>query len=359
MTNHTDTSEFSDAAARFFEEVASPLQRISDAVDPATIWAMLEDMMFPSAWMRETDGGVGMSAKECGQIVETAGRFAFDTCLIDTIVSRRWAGEAGVSLPENEPVSYLPARLGDRISIDATGTLSGVLRDVTGSSNFALVLADGPAGTVLARADLRQADTLSRRPGPRGAVRTLQIDGVKAVDRGQAPVSSLLVHASAAAFSASWIAGALRGLLNLCIAYAHERVAFGRKIAKFQAIQHNLARLGAETASAEVAARTALLALDDGCGVFESAVAKVRADSAGREGSAIAHQLFGAIGFTVEHPLHLYTGQIAALRDVHGAGPEWAALVGRSALGGSGRELWPMLTDGVQFGSAMEKAFYA
>ena len=38
-------------------------------------------------------------------------------------------------------------------------------------------------------------------------------------------------------------AGALEAILALTVRYANERVAFERPIAKFQAIQHNLARL--------------------------------------------------------------------------------------------------------------------
>lgn len=53
------------------------------------------------------------------------------------------------------------------------------------------------------------------------------------------------------------IAGALQDMLTRSVAYAEERVAFEKKISKFQAVQHNLARLAGETAAAIAAAGSA------------------------------------------------------------------------------------------------------
>ena len=53
------------------------------------------------------------------------------------------------------------------------------------------------------------------------------------------------------------MAGALEAILELAVAYANERVAFERPIAKFQAVQHNLARLAGEVAVAIAAAGSA------------------------------------------------------------------------------------------------------
>jgi acyl-CoA dehydrogenase len=50
------------------------------------------------------------------------------------------------------------------------------------------------------------------------------------------------------------IAGALQDMLTRSVAYSQERVAFEKKISKFQAVQHNLARLAGETAAAIAAA---------------------------------------------------------------------------------------------------------
>ncbi len=60
-----------------------------------------------------------------------------------------------------------------------------------------------------------------------------------------------------AAARAMQMAGALEAILDLAVAYANERVAFERPIAKFQAVQHNLARLAGEVAVAIAAAGSA------------------------------------------------------------------------------------------------------
>ena len=81
------------------------------------------------------------------------------------------------------------------------------------------------------------------------------------------------------------IAGALETILALSVAYANERVAFERRIGKFQAVQQNLARLAGETAAAIAVSASAADAIaeaehfDDG--VFLEAVsAKIRTTEA-------------------------------------------------------------------------------
>ena len=42
------------------------------------------------------------------------------------------------------------------------------------------------------------------------------------------------------------IAGSLESMLDISVRYSNERVAFEKKISKFQAVQHNLAKLAGE-----------------------------------------------------------------------------------------------------------------
>ena len=46
------------------------------------------------------------------------------------------------------------------------------------------------------------------------------------------------------------IAGSLETMLDVSVRYSNERVAFEKKISKFQAVQHNLAKLAGEAAAA-------------------------------------------------------------------------------------------------------------
>ena len=130
----------------------------------------------------------------------------------------------------------------------------------------------------------------------------------------------------------------------MTVRYANERVAFERPIAKFQAVQHNLARLAGEVAAAMTAAHSAADAIARG-GAFddaiflEAAAAKIRSAEAAQEGAAIAHQVHGAIGFTSEHILHRYTLRMLAWRDDFGNESYWAAALGNQDRGARRRRL--------------------
>jgi alkylation response protein AidB-like acyl-CoA dehydrogenase len=150
-----------------------------------------------------------------------------------------------------------------------------------------------------------------------------------------------------AAARAMQITGALEAILDITVGYANERVAFGRPIGKFQAVQHNLARLAGEAAAALAAAGSAADAISNGAdeeAVFlEAASAKIRAGEAAGEGAAIAHQVMGAIGFTREHTLHRFTQRLWAWRDDFGNESQWAVKLGNRVAANGADALWPML----------------
>ena len=148
-----------------------------------------------------------------------------------------------------------------------------------------------------------------------------------------------------AAARAMQMSGALAAVLDIAVAYANERVAFERPIAKFQAVQHNLARLAGEAAAAMAAARSAADAIatalaapharvpraapgfDDAL-FLEVAAAKIRVGEAAGVGAGIAHQVLGAIGFTREHVLHRFTQRLWAWRDDFDNESAWAVRLG-------------------------------
>jgi alkylation response protein AidB-like acyl-CoA dehydrogenase len=143
-------------------------------------------------------------------------------------------------------------------------------------------------------------------------------------------------------------AGALEAALALTLRHANERVAFERPIAKFQAVQHSLARLAGEAAAAMTVAGSAADALAH-AGTFSDAIflevasAKIRTAQAAQEGAAIAHQIHGAIGFTREHILHRFTLRMLAWRDDFGNESQWAATLGNRVAAHGADALWPLL----------------
>jgi acyl-CoA dehydrogenase len=144
------------------------------------------------------------------------------------------------------------------------------------------------------------------------------------------------------------IAGALESMLEISVRYSNERVAFEKKISKFQAVQHNLARLAGESAAALAAATSAADAIanatDFSDEVFlEAAAAKIRCSEAAEKGGAIAHQVHGAIGFTIEHILHRYSLRALAWRDDFGSESYWAVELGKLVCVRGADELWPLV----------------
>jgi acyl-CoA dehydrogenase len=140
------------------------------------------------------------------------------------------------------------------------------------------------------------------------------------------------------------IAGALTRLTEMTTQYAQERVQFGRPLGKFQAVQQNLAVLAGQTAAAVAAAGLAADAVASGLKILPIAAGKARAGEAAGIGAAIAHQVHGAIGFTLEHNLQFLTRRLWSWRDEFGKDSVWQRRLGRhmAEIGADG--VWAAIT---------------
>jgi alkylation response protein AidB-like acyl-CoA dehydrogenase len=141
------------------------------------------------------------------------------------------------------------------------------------------------------------------------------------------------------------MAGGLEKVLELSLAYAGEREQFGRPIAKFQAVQHNLAVMAAESAAAIRAADAAAEALgaDPARLRLEVAAAKSRVGEAVGVVVELAHQVHGAMGYTHEHQLHHFTRRLWAWRDEYGSDGCWQAVLGRELAARGADGLWEFI----------------
>lgn len=128
------------------------------------------------------------------------------------------------------------------------------------------------------------------------------------------------------------ISATLETVTELAIDYAQTREQFGRPIGKQQAVQRMIAIIAGETALARAATDAAVLAAS----VHATAPMQVDAMIAVAQsccGHAVdpvvrnAHQVIGAIGTTLEHPLHVFTSAALALRAEDRATREWDAAV--------------------------------
>jgi alkylation response protein AidB-like acyl-CoA dehydrogenase len=118
---------------------------------------------------------------------------------------------------------------------------------------------------------------------------------------------STVLDLAAVALAAEQVGGA-QCVLEMAVQYAKDRVQFGRPIGSFQAIKHKCADMLLEVESAKSAAYYALWCaaeLNDELPSVAS-LAKAYCSEAYFHAAAENIQIHGGIGFTWEHPAHLY-----------------------------------------------------
>ncbi len=102
--------------------------------------------------------------------------------------------------------------------------------------------------------------------------------------------------------------GGAQAVLDMTVEYAKGRTQFGRAIGSFQAVQHHCARMAPDVEGSKNIAYQAVWRLSEGLPAQkEVAMAKAWIGPAYRRVCSTAHQCHGAIGFTKEHDLQLYT----------------------------------------------------
>jgi hypothetical protein len=216
--------------------------------------------------------------------------------------------------------------------------------------------AAGPSSTPLGVTGI-----LLRRPGPHERL-VIPVAGADGVSLAVAPASAFTVTplssldheagwytvsgptpaarydgdawtaAAAAAHQAlaAEIIGVAERALELAVEHTSTRRQFNAPIAAFQAVRHRLA-----DAYVAIAAARALLAASFGDGpasptvaAVAAAAAKARAGRAHQTVSASAVQVCGAMGATLEHPLHRYVNRGAVLDGLLGNSAELTAELG-------------------------------
>jgi hypothetical protein len=137
---------------------------------------------------------------------------------------------------------------------------------------------------------------------------------------------------------AAEITGTAERALELAVEHTSSRRQFNAPIAAFQAVRHRLA-----DGYVAIAAARALLAASfgdvAGPPAVAAAAAKARAGRAHQTVSTAAVQVCGAMGATLEHPLHRYVNRGAVLDGLLGSSDELTAELGavlRSAVATDG-----------------------
>ena len=138
----------------------------------------------------------------------------------------------------------------------------------------------------------------------------------------------------AAAAKCCDMVGSLQQVFEMTLDYARERVAFGQPIGSFQAIQHHCANMAIDVNGAMLSAYQAAWKVSEGqpC-AWEVAVAKAWASQVSPRVIALAHQIFGAIGTTMDHDLHYYTRRTKAAEPAFGDADYYQRMVAREIAG--------------------------
>ena len=126
-------------------------------------------------------------------------------------------------------------------------------------------------------------------------------------DGGAEPGLSKTLDLAAVALAAEQVGGAQR-VLDSSVEYAKTRIQFGRPIGSFQAIKHKCADMLLEVESAKSAAYYAAWAAAEDSDELPvvASLAKSYCSEAYFHSAAENIQIHGGIGFTWEHPAHLY-----------------------------------------------------
>jgi alkylation response protein AidB-like acyl-CoA dehydrogenase len=98
--------------------------------------------------------------------------------------------------------------------------------------------------------------------------------------------------------------GLARGALEHAIKYTKERKQFGKAVAEFQAVQHQLARAAVDVEAAKLAVYNAARLRDAGRPLLtEAAICKILSSEVAERVSSLAVNLFGGNGFVKDYPV--------------------------------------------------------
>jgi alkylation response protein AidB-like acyl-CoA dehydrogenase len=302
-----DQLAFRDAARDLFDKESPPeaVRAAWDAPPGALdrgVWDRLTDMGVPATLVPEAAGGLGLDERSLVLVLEEAGRAALPHPLVET---------AAVAAPllRDDPtgLGMVATNLGGPHVACAADADRLLLRD-PGAGRLHLVDPADVALTPVATVDrARRAATVEWQPSPA----TLLTDDPGAADlasdRGVFGTAALLL-------------GLGQRMLDLTVAYVAERRQFGVPVGSFQAVKHHLADALKELAFARPSVHRAAHSLATGAATRarDVSMAKAMASDAATFVGRQALQCHGAIGYTVEHDLHLYLKRTWALATAWG-----------------------------------------
>jgi alkylation response protein AidB-like acyl-CoA dehydrogenase len=342
MSDETEELDALREAVRDFLAAKSPESAVRAAIqaghDPAVWDQMARQLRLPGLALPGDYGGDGFGLTELEVVLEEMGAALLCSPFFGTVVLAAQALLA--SADKDACARYLPGIAAGQIiatlaALEGSGSWdpaevrtraeragNGDWR-LTGRKSFVLdgsiadlvlVLARDDAGLALFAAE-RGAPGLRAEPmttlDPTRPLAVLTFDQVPAVligaeGQGEQLMSQVLDLACVAL--AAEQAGGARRCLEMSAGYARTRFQFGRPIGSFQAVKHKCADMLIRVELAEATVREAARLADEASPEFPAAAATAHMCSSRAYMFAAAEniQVHGGIGFTWEHPAHLY-----------------------------------------------------
>jgi len=308
------------------------------------IWDAAAEIGLPWISLPEDKGGVGGTLSEALAVLTVAGRHAAPIPLAETGILGGWLlSSAGLAVGEG-PLSVVPGLAEDSLTLEGS-LVSGTAHRVPWAQHVDRIVAlvDGHVVAISPRS--ARFDVVNNLAGePRDTVHFdhAEVDVIAPAPDGVTPNALRLRGALS---RAALMAGALRAMTDMTVAYTGERKQFGKAIGSFQAVQALVVRCAEESFLVDLAVQAAAREAERGNGNFEIAAAKTLADDAARIAAAAAHQAHGAMGMTQEYPLHQLSRRLWSWRAEYGDAT-WPARIGQGVVENGADHFFRTISEG-------------
>lgn len=357
----SEEQEMLRKTARDFLQTECPTTLVKEMADDEKgytpeLWAKMAELGWMGLALPEEYDGMGMSFLDLSVLLEEMGRACLPGPFFSTVVLGGFTiieagneeqkkdllpkiatGEVILAMALTEPsASYDPASVmvkavSDKDDYVISGTklfvenahiadyMVCVTRTKDGSSaedGITLFLVDGKSPgistTVLKTiAGDKQCEVIFDN------VRVPKKNMLGELDKGW-PVVAKMLEMAAVAKCAEMVGGA-QAALDMSVAYAKERIQFGRPIGSFQAIQHHCANMVTDVDGSRFITYQAAWKVSEGLpATMEVSMAKAWVSEAYRRVTQLGHQIHGGIGFCMDHDMPLYFKEAKAAESTFG-----------------------------------------
>lgn len=310
--------------------------------EPATwdddLWARLAELGLARLTGAEEDGGSGAGWPEAAALLSAAASRAVRVPLAEHDLLAGWLlRQAGLPVNDARRTVCVLDPDGAAAAVPWAGNAERIVAAWPGASGYRV------ADVEAARLDITPGHNLAREPRDDVRADLSALDG--------APVDAQVIDSlnlRAALARGIALCAVLDRITALSVRHATQRHQFGRPLAKFQAVQHEIADMAAEAALARAATEAALgeaVRSDWSSPALEFRIAVARSCAGHAASVAVrnAHQVHGAIGTTLEHELHQFTLLALAWRSEYGSVRHWDDVVAGAAARAGGDGLWSLI----------------